>query len=65
MRKLPVVFATSFLSILGVLVILGPAIFPGSALQQNVDSILLPASAVHWFGTDSLGRDLFARVLQG
>lgn len=28
-------------------------------------SRLLPPSAAHWFGTDQLGRDLFARVLYG
>ncbi|MFK8250053.1 ABC transporter permease [Ancylobacter terrae] len=26
---------------------------------------LLPPSAVHWFGTDQLGRDLFTRVVYG
>ena len=53
------------MSILGLLVVGGPWLFPDSALQQNVDLILLGSSAEHWFGTDSLGRDLFARILQG
>ncbi|MGE5084823.1 MAG: ABC transporter permease [Bacillota bacterium] len=65
MKKLPVVFAATFLAILGILVLFGPVLFPASALEQNVDAILLASSSVHWFGTDSLGRDLFARVLQG
>ena len=35
-----------------------PSVSDGSAL-------LLPPSAQHWFGTDSYGRDLFARVVYG
>ncbi|MFM6927768.1 MAG: ABC transporter permease, partial [Bdellovibrio sp.] len=65
MKKLPVIFATTYLSVLVFLVLIGPALFSASALQQNVDSLLLSSSSAHWFGTDSLGRDLFARVLQG
>ncbi len=26
---------------------------------------LLPPSAVHWFGTDAIGRDVFARIVYG
>jgi peptide/nickel transport system permease protein len=29
------------------------------------DSILLPPSTLHWFGTDRLGRDIFARLIEG
>ncbi|MGB3413183.1 MAG: ABC transporter permease [Microbacteriaceae bacterium] len=27
--------------------------------------VLMPPGAEHWFGTDNLGRDLFARILSG
>ncbi len=34
-------------------------------IQLNMAEALKPPSAEHWFGTDSLGRDIFARVLYG
>ena len=34
-----------------------------SHLDKN--AILLPPSPYHWFGTDRLGRDLFARIIAG
>lgn len=36
-----------------------------SALQQNVSQRLQKPSAEHLFGTDELGRDLFARIVHG
>ncbi|MBS1972472.1 MAG: ABC transporter permease [Bdellovibrionales bacterium] len=33
--------------------------------HQDTESILMPPGAHHWFGTDSLGRDLFTRVFYG
>lgn len=32
---------------------------------QNYDALMSPPSAGHWFGTDGLGRDVFARVIYG
>jgi peptide/nickel transport system permease protein len=34
-------------------------------LDSNVARVLQPPSAEHWFGTDSIGRDVFARVIYG
>ncbi|MFT4307461.1 MAG: ABC transporter permease [Microbacterium sp.] len=46
------------------------AVFPGLFTSQDplvgqTSEALQPPSAAHWFGTDNLGRDLFARVVYG
>lgn len=44
--------------------ILAP-LFAGDPLTMTPSARLLPPSADHWFGTDHLGRDVFARVVHG
>lgn len=41
----------------------GQWIAPFDPLASNVGPALKPPNATHWFGTDSLGRDVFSRVL--
>lgn len=53
------------LILLIVMVCIGPAISGYSFEQVDTSAINQKPSAEHWFGTDSLGRDLFARVWQG
>jgi peptide/nickel transport system permease protein len=48
-----------------VLAVLAPWIAPFDPNFINVKSILLPPSAQHWCGTDTLGRDVFSRMLYG
>jgi peptide/nickel transport system permease protein len=53
-----------------ILLVLVLAFFPGSIASQdpsmqNADAMLKPPSPEHLFGTDNLGRDLFARVIYG
>ena len=53
------------LLLLIVMVCIGPAISGYNFEQMDTSAINQKPSAEHWFGTDSLGRDLFARVWQG
>ena len=43
----------------------GPLIAPDNPDQINLFAVLQGPSVHHWFGTDSIGRDLFSRVLVG
>jgi peptide/nickel transport system permease protein len=43
--------------------LLGPLIAPHDPLASNGQHTLAPPSAVFWFGTDQLGRDIFSRVI--
>ncbi len=45
--------------------VLAPLISTRPPLYLNLDAILRPPSAEYLFGTDALGRDLFARMLYG
>ena len=57
--------ALIILVIMVIMVIIGPGISGYNFEQMNTDEINKLPSAEHWFGTDDLGRDLFARVFQG
>ncbi len=48
-----------------VIAILAAVIAPGGPNDQDLTRRLLPPSGAHWFGTDELGRDVFARVVYG
>ena len=44
---------------------LAAPLFAGDPVTINPALRLRPPSAAHWFGTDQLGRDVFARVVYG
>lgn len=48
-----------------IIAVIGPWLSQNSYSDQNLMQINKPPSTEHWFGTDSLGRDLFIRVLYG
>ena len=56
-----------FLILLIAAAILSPILFDYNKdiIGQNMKERLLAPGAVHWFGTDEYGRDLFARVIYG
>ncbi|QIE43703.1 ABC transporter permease [Meridianimarinicoccus aquatilis] len=43
--------------------VIGPYVVPHDPLATNATLALTPPSWTHWFGTDSLGRDVFSRVI--
>lgn len=45
--------------------IIAPALTPYEPLQQNITDRIQPPNAIHFWGTDELGRDIFTRVLYG
>jgi peptide/nickel transport system permease protein len=65
-HKIGVASAIVLLFIIG-LIALGPAFFISEDDAFRPDPLVLntPPSADHWFGTDEVGRDIFARIIYG
>ena len=55
----------AILAVIAVAAVFGPMLSPHEIDDVSWTAIKQPPSAEHWFGTDSNGRDLFARVLYG
>ncbi|MDF2669558.1 MAG: diguanylate cyclase [Paenibacillus sp.] len=53
------------LVILGFMAAFGQMMTPHDFASNNLDQTNQPPSAEHWFGTDDLGRDMFARTWMG
>lgn len=51
--------------VMTVLAVLGPWLSPYSYADQDLTMANAWPSQTHWFGTDTLGRDLFVRVFYG
>lgn len=70
-REPRVLFGALVLGALALVAIFAPALAPFRPDDQDLLNTLMPpawmpgGSAEHWFGTDSLGRDLFSLALYG
>lgn len=58
-------FSIAILGFIFVLVFFVPFVYRVSPYELDALSILLPPSTLHLLGTDRLGRDLLARVIEG
>ena len=65
-RNRAAVAAALFLLVMSLLAVFAPWLpFLGDPAAQDLAKGATPPSLAHWFGTDELGRDVFARVLFG
>ena len=48
-----------------VMAVFGSLIAPQNPNTQNLSAVLAPPGGAHWLGTDSLGRDVFSRLIAG
>ena len=64
-RRADILISGGLLLAMVLLALLAPYLLNGDPRALSPGSRLLAPSALHWFGTDQLGRDLFVRVLYG
>lgn len=65
MRNKLAILGLGLLVIITILAIIGPHLVPYSYSDQNLSAKNMAPGAEHWFGTDSLGRDMWARTWYG
>lgn len=58
-------FGTLVFTLFFLMAVFGPMLAPYGVNQQIVGDARQPPSAIHWFGVDHLGRDVFSRVVAG
>ena len=59
------VFGLACLAVVTVLCLVGPWLLPYGYEEQKLELGASPPGAMHWLGTDTLGRDLLVRLLYG
>jgi peptide/nickel transport system permease protein len=63
-RNRAAVAGAAILAALAAVAVVGPFLVRDPA-AQNIPARLTPPNGTYWFGTDDLGRDIFARVVSG
>lgn len=63
--KVSLTIGIAIIAILSLAAVLAPVISPYDPAQIDRDKLLVPPSGKHLMGTDSLGRDLFSRIVFG
>lgn len=64
-RNKPALTGVVIIGLLALMALAGPHLSAHSYQEQDLLKINQPPGAEYWFGTDSLGRDLFTRVWYG
>lgn len=64
-RNRAAVISLWFIVAVCVIAALAPWLAPYSYETQNIDRALMTPDGTNWFGTDSLGRDMFSRIIYG
>lgn len=59
------IFGAGMLTLIIATCVIGPWISPYAYEEQDLLKTFNPPDAVHWLGTDQLGRDLLVRVMTG
>jgi len=65
LRRKGAVFGLVVIALLVAVAVLAPLIAPYEPDQQTWSAVRKAPSALHWFGTDDVGRDVLSRVIYG
>ena len=55
----------AILALVAIITAVAPQVLPADPYAQDLSASFQAPSAVHWFGTDQQGRDIFCRILVG